>query len=212
MRTPLVYVNCTDECCCSYISPHLYGIFPFMEQKKDDKGRVYLSRHRWRVNLPRCKRLTPAPSWSAPRCWPGHTEAYLVVNWKHHWYSKEGLLTYMEYNSNIVQIFFWKAITIFSGKLRNKWTRFTNISFQLQKKYFLNFDKGSRQKKTRIFYGQADRKGWPPPLRPAVLCFFLRCTFDFCFWLYMIWNKCWQKKCFLTLCMTLWLCEDEHFK
>ena len=40
----------------------------------------------------------------------------------------------------------------------------------------------------------------------------LRCTFDFCFWLYMIWNKFWQKKCFLTLCMTLWLCEDEHFK
>lgn len=140
MRTSWVCANCTDECCFSYISPHLYSIFPFMEQKKDDKGRVYLSRHRWRVNLPRCKRLTPAPSWSAPRCWPGHTEAYLVVNWKHHWYSKEGLLTYMEYNSNIVQIFFWKAITIFSGKLRNKWTRFTNISFWLQKKYFLNFD------------------------------------------------------------------------
>ena len=36
----------------------------------------------------------------------------------------------------------------------------------------------------------------PPPLRSAVLCFFLRWTFDFCFWLYMIWNKFWQKKMF----------------
>ena len=52
-------------------------------------------------------------------------------------------------------------------------------------------------KKNTDILGQADRKGCPPPpLRSAVLCFFLRCTFDFCFWLYMIWNKFWQKNVF----------------
>ena len=39
--------------------------------------------------------------------------------------------------------------------------------------------------KKRIFYGQADCKGWPPPppLRSGVLWFFLRGTFDFGLWL-----------------------------
>ena len=33
-------------------------------------------------------------------------------------------------------------------------------------------DKGGRQKKTMFFYGQADRKGLPPPLRSGSRDFF----------------------------------------
>ena len=35
-------------------------------------------------------------------------------------------------------------------------------------------DKGSRQKKKRIFYGEGGRKGWPPPPPPygQVICVF----------------------------------------
>ena len=88
-----------------------------------------------------------------------------------------------------------------------------NPKFRGQNLCWLHLGKPS--KKTRIFYGQADRKGWPhpiPPLRSGVLCFFwgvhLTSVFDYT-WFETNFDK---KKCFLTLCMTLWLCEDEHFK
>ena len=44
--------------------------------------------------------------------------------------------------------------------------------YGLQMNIVIDHPKGSRQKKTRIFYGQADRKGWPPPPYGQLFCDF----------------------------------------
>ena len=75
-------------------------------------------------------------------------------------------------------------------------------SYKCLKKDILTHTKGSRQKKKRIFYGQADRKGWPPPPPPYGQLF---CDF---FWgvnLTLVYDYTWfetnfdQKKFFYPL-------------
>ena len=92
-----------------------------------------------------------------------------------------------------------RKLTILSGHLPsvkfqilvlNKFEPFSSELILLD--LCINLGKSSIKK--MIFYGQADRKGWPPPLPSGVLWFFLRGAFNFGLWLCTSWNQIWPKK------------------